>query len=148
MQWVNRKKKYFNLKLVVEKKYNWSILRYKQSDVTVRVEIKIPCFRICKHCHYWRPQDPVFSGCWDNLFIYWPVFDSELADNLIFQNNLYNVSKTVTIKSGNSIVFCIDRIVVLCSSWKSCPETSAEMLCRTLFQCFQDIIQLTVTAQL
>ncbi|XP_021243189.1 peroxisomal carnitine O-octanoyltransferase isoform X2 [Numida meleagris] len=41
-----------------------------------------------------------------------------------------------------------DRIVVLCSSWKSCPETSAEVLCRTLFQCFQDMLQLTVTAQL
>lgn len=41
-----------------------------------------------------------------------------------------------------------DRIVVLCSSWKSCPETSAEELCRTLFQCFQDIVQLTLTAQL
>ncbi|NWR53327.1 OCTC octanoyltransferase, partial [Regulus satrapa] len=41
-----------------------------------------------------------------------------------------------------------DRIVATCSSWKSCPETDAEVLCRTLFQCFHDVLQLTVTAQL
>ncbi|XP_064022938.1 peroxisomal carnitine O-octanoyltransferase isoform X2 [Pogoniulus pusillus] len=41
-----------------------------------------------------------------------------------------------------------DRIAVSCSSWKSCPETSAELLCRTVFQCFQDMLQLSVTAQL
>ncbi|XP_030827380.1 peroxisomal carnitine O-octanoyltransferase [Camarhynchus parvulus] len=41
-----------------------------------------------------------------------------------------------------------DRIVTACSSWKSCPETDAEVLCRTLFQCFHDVLQLTLTAQL
>uniref|UniRef100_A0A8B9EFC2 Peroxisomal carnitine O-octanoyltransferase n=1 Tax=Anser cygnoides TaxID=8845 RepID=A0A8B9EFC2_ANSCY len=41
-----------------------------------------------------------------------------------------------------------DRIIVNCSSWKSCPETSAEVLCRTVFRCFQDILQLTITTQL
>ncbi|NXQ60994.1 OCTC octanoyltransferase, partial [Anthoscopus minutus] len=41
-----------------------------------------------------------------------------------------------------------DRIVTTCSAWKSCPETDAEVLCRTLFQCFHDVLQLTVTAQL
>ncbi|NXO64106.1 OCTC octanoyltransferase, partial [Phainopepla nitens] len=41
-----------------------------------------------------------------------------------------------------------DRIVATCSSWKSCPETDAEVLCRTLFQCFHDVLQLTVKAQL
>lgn len=41
-----------------------------------------------------------------------------------------------------------DRIVTNCSSWKSCPETDAEMLVRTVFQCFQDMLQLTVAAQL
>uniref|UniRef100_A0A8C3CVI4 Peroxisomal carnitine O-octanoyltransferase n=2 Tax=Cairina moschata TaxID=8855 RepID=A0A8C3CVI4_CAIMO len=41
-----------------------------------------------------------------------------------------------------------DRIIVNCSSWKSCPETNAEVLCRTVFQCFQDILQLTITTQL
>ncbi|XP_027576396.2 peroxisomal carnitine O-octanoyltransferase isoform X1 [Pipra filicauda] len=41
-----------------------------------------------------------------------------------------------------------DRIVATCSSWKSCPETDAEVLCRTMFQCFHDMLQLTVTAQL
>ncbi|NXF03069.1 OCTC octanoyltransferase, partial [Smithornis capensis] len=41
-----------------------------------------------------------------------------------------------------------DRIVATCSSWRSCPETDAEVLCRTLFQCFHDMLQLTVTAQL
>ncbi|NXT72455.1 OCTC octanoyltransferase, partial [Chaetops frenatus] len=41
-----------------------------------------------------------------------------------------------------------DRIVTTCSSWKSCPETDAEVLCRTLFQCFHEMLQLTVTAQL
>ncbi|NXY81104.1 OCTC octanoyltransferase, partial [Alcedo cyanopectus] len=41
-----------------------------------------------------------------------------------------------------------DRIVATCSSWKSCPETDAEVLCRTVFQCFQDMLQLTVAAQL
>ncbi|NWV14980.1 OCTC octanoyltransferase, partial [Ptilonorhynchus violaceus] len=41
-----------------------------------------------------------------------------------------------------------DRIVTTCSSWKSCPETDAEVLCRTIFQCFHDMLQLTVTAQL
>ncbi|OXB84704.1 UNVERIFIED_CONTAM: hypothetical protein H355_001181 [Colinus virginianus] len=72
----------------------------------------------------------------------------ELVDDLISQNSFCSVSKTVAIKSDNFIAFCVDRIVVLCSSWKSCPETSAEVLCRTLFQCFQDMLQLTVTAQL
>ncbi|NWU90317.1 OCTC octanoyltransferase, partial [Upupa epops] len=41
-----------------------------------------------------------------------------------------------------------DRIIVNCSSWKSCPETDAEVLCRTVFQCFQDLLELSVTAQL
>ncbi|KAM9302990.1 peroxisomal carnitine O-octanoyltransferase isoform 2-T2 [Morus bassanus] len=41
-----------------------------------------------------------------------------------------------------------DRIVITCSSWISCPETDAEVLCRTAFQCFQDMLQLTVAAQL
>ncbi|XP_035174821.1 peroxisomal carnitine O-octanoyltransferase [Oxyura jamaicensis] len=41
-----------------------------------------------------------------------------------------------------------DRIVVNCSSWKSCPETNADMLCRNVFRCFQDILQLTITTQL
>ncbi|XP_063268888.1 peroxisomal carnitine O-octanoyltransferase [Prinia subflava] len=41
-----------------------------------------------------------------------------------------------------------DRIITSCSSWKSCPETDAEVLCRTLFQCFHDVLQLTVTPQL
>ncbi|NXM54043.1 OCTC octanoyltransferase, partial [Illadopsis cleaveri] len=41
-----------------------------------------------------------------------------------------------------------DRIITSCSSWKSCPETDAEVLCRTLFQCFHDVLQLTITAQL
>ncbi|NWZ72304.1 OCTC octanoyltransferase, partial [Acrocephalus arundinaceus] len=41
-----------------------------------------------------------------------------------------------------------DRIITTCSAWKSCPETDAEVLCRTLFQCFHDVLQLTVTAQL
>ncbi|NWW01485.1 OCTC octanoyltransferase, partial [Oreocharis arfaki] len=41
-----------------------------------------------------------------------------------------------------------DRIITTCSSWKSCPETDAEVLCRTVFQCFHEMLQLTVTAQL
>uniref|UniRef100_A0A8D2NMU9 Peroxisomal carnitine O-octanoyltransferase n=1 Tax=Zosterops lateralis melanops TaxID=1220523 RepID=A0A8D2NMU9_ZOSLA len=41
-----------------------------------------------------------------------------------------------------------DRIITSCSSWKSCPETDAEVLCRTLFQCFHDVLQLIITAQL
>ncbi|XP_062479637.1 peroxisomal carnitine O-octanoyltransferase isoform X2 [Pezoporus occidentalis] len=41
-----------------------------------------------------------------------------------------------------------DRILTNCSSWKSCPETDAEVLCRTVYQCFQDMIQLTIAAQL
>ncbi|NXA67778.1 OCTC octanoyltransferase, partial [Mohoua ochrocephala] len=41
-----------------------------------------------------------------------------------------------------------DRIVATCSSWQSCAETDAEVLCRTLFRCFHDMLQLTVTAQL
>ncbi|NWU13581.1 OCTC octanoyltransferase, partial [Cephalopterus ornatus] len=41
-----------------------------------------------------------------------------------------------------------DRIVATCSSWKSCPETDPEVLCRTMFRCFHDMLQLTVTAQL
>ncbi|XP_064300756.1 peroxisomal carnitine O-octanoyltransferase [Phalacrocorax carbo] len=41
-----------------------------------------------------------------------------------------------------------DRIVATCSSWKSCPETDAEVLCRTVFQCLQDMLQFTVAAQL
>ncbi|NXU72525.1 OCTC octanoyltransferase, partial [Oreotrochilus melanogaster] len=41
-----------------------------------------------------------------------------------------------------------DRIITTCSSWKSCPETDAEVLCRTVYQCFQDMLQLTVAAQL
>lgn len=41
-----------------------------------------------------------------------------------------------------------DRIVVTCTAWKSCPETDAEMLCKNLFQSFQDMIQLMATAHL
>ncbi|KAM9574576.1 peroxisomal carnitine O-octanoyltransferase [Guaruba guarouba] len=41
-----------------------------------------------------------------------------------------------------------DRILTTCSSWKACPETDAEVLCRTVYQCFQDMIQLTIVAQL
>ncbi|KAJ7408277.1 hypothetical protein BTVI_59876 [Pitangus sulphuratus] len=41
-----------------------------------------------------------------------------------------------------------DRIIANCSSWKSCPETDAEVLCRTMFQCFHDMLQLTARAQL
>ncbi|KFO74815.1 Peroxisomal carnitine O-octanoyltransferase [Cuculus canorus] len=41
-----------------------------------------------------------------------------------------------------------DRILAVCSSWNSCPETDAEVLCRTVFQCFQDMLQLTVAAHL
>ncbi|XP_074756319.1 peroxisomal carnitine O-octanoyltransferase isoform X2 [Athene noctua] len=51
---------------------------------------------------------------------------------------------------GYSFFYAIrdDRIMTTCSSWKSCPETDAEVLCRTVFQCFQDMLQLTVAAQL
>ncbi|NWH71350.1 OCTC octanoyltransferase, partial [Piaya cayana] len=41
-----------------------------------------------------------------------------------------------------------NRILAVCSSWNSCPETDAEVLCRTVFQCFQDMLQLTVAAHL
>ncbi|KAH0627482.1 hypothetical protein JD844_003231 [Phrynosoma platyrhinos] len=41
-----------------------------------------------------------------------------------------------------------DRIVVACTTWKSCPETDAKILCKNLFQSFQDIIKLMATAQL
>ncbi|XP_054847192.1 peroxisomal carnitine O-octanoyltransferase [Eublepharis macularius] len=41
-----------------------------------------------------------------------------------------------------------DRIVVACSTWISCSDTDAEKLCKNLFESFQDIIQLTATAQL
>ncbi|NWS66698.1 OCTC octanoyltransferase, partial [Crotophaga sulcirostris] len=41
-----------------------------------------------------------------------------------------------------------DRILAVCCSWKSCPETDAEVLCRTVFQCFEDMLQLTLAAHL
>ncbi|NXH11674.1 OCTC octanoyltransferase, partial [Bucco capensis] len=41
-----------------------------------------------------------------------------------------------------------DRIVVTCSCWQSCPETDAELLCTSVFQCFREMLQLTATAQL
>ncbi|CAI5788801.1 peroxisomal carnitine O-octanoyltransferase [Podarcis lilfordi] len=41
-----------------------------------------------------------------------------------------------------------DRIVVACTTWKSCPETDAENLCQILFQCLQDMVKLMSTAQL
>ncbi|XP_061441604.1 peroxisomal carnitine O-octanoyltransferase isoform X2 [Rhineura floridana] len=41
-----------------------------------------------------------------------------------------------------------DRIVVACTTWKSCPDTDAENLCQNLFQSFQDMVKLMITAQL
>ncbi|XP_077160259.1 peroxisomal carnitine O-octanoyltransferase isoform X2 [Paroedura picta] len=41
-----------------------------------------------------------------------------------------------------------DRLVVTCSAWNSCSDTDAEKLCKSLFQSFQDVIQLMATAQL
>ncbi|XP_053322479.1 peroxisomal carnitine O-octanoyltransferase [Spea bombifrons] len=41
-----------------------------------------------------------------------------------------------------------DRFVVACTAWKSSLETDAEKLCRTVFQNFHEMIQLTVSAQL
>ncbi|KAM8966463.1 peroxisomal carnitine O-octanoyltransferase isoform 1-T1 [Pelodytes ibericus] len=41
-----------------------------------------------------------------------------------------------------------DRFVVACTAWNSSPETDAERLCRTVFQNFHEMIQLTVNAQL
>ncbi|KAM4689061.1 peroxisomal carnitine O-octanoyltransferase [Discoglossus pictus] len=41
-----------------------------------------------------------------------------------------------------------DRFVVACTAWRSCPETDAEKLCQTVFQAFQEMIQVMVTAQL
>ncbi|OCT73980.1 hypothetical protein XELAEV_18032941mg [Xenopus laevis] len=40
------------------------------------------------------------------------------------------------------------RFVVACTSWKSCPETDAERLSRTVFQNFHEMIQLMVHSQL
>uniref|UniRef100_A0A8D0DR25 Peroxisomal carnitine O-octanoyltransferase n=1 Tax=Salvator merianae TaxID=96440 RepID=A0A8D0DR25_SALMN len=41
-----------------------------------------------------------------------------------------------------------DRIVVACSTWKSCPETDAEVFCKNVFQTFQDMVKTMATAQL
>ncbi|KAG9476540.1 peroxisomal carnitine O-octanoyltransferase [Eleutherodactylus coqui] len=41
-----------------------------------------------------------------------------------------------------------NRIVIACTAWKSSPETDAEKLCRTVFQNFHDMLQLTVSARL
>ncbi|NXI63064.1 OCTC octanoyltransferase, partial [Anseranas semipalmata] len=54
------------------------------------------------------------------------------------------------VRHGYGFFYAIrdDRIITFCSSWNSCPETNAEVLCRTAFQCFQDMLQLTITTQL
>ncbi|XP_068942217.1 peroxisomal carnitine O-octanoyltransferase [Petaurus breviceps papuanus] len=54
------------------------------------------------------------------------------------------------IHSGYGFFYHIrdDRFVVACTAWKSCAETDAEKLVRMIFQCFQDMMQLTNTAHL
>ncbi|XP_072269521.1 peroxisomal carnitine O-octanoyltransferase [Pyxicephalus adspersus] len=41
-----------------------------------------------------------------------------------------------------------DRFVATCTAWKSSPETNADKLLRTVFENFQEMIQLMVNAQL
>ncbi|XP_068091611.1 peroxisomal carnitine O-octanoyltransferase [Hyperolius riggenbachi] len=41
-----------------------------------------------------------------------------------------------------------DRFVACCTAWKSSPTTDSDKLLRTVFQNFQEMIQLTVNAQL
>ncbi|XP_029444668.1 peroxisomal carnitine O-octanoyltransferase [Rhinatrema bivittatum] len=41
-----------------------------------------------------------------------------------------------------------DRFVVACTAWKSCPETDAEKLYKTVFQNFHEMAQLMATARL
>ncbi|NXG63258.1 OCTC octanoyltransferase, partial [Hemiprocne comata] len=62
----------------------------------------------------------------------------------------FNGSALPMVHHGYGFFYAIrdDRILATCSSWKSCPETDAEVLCRTVFQCFHDMLQLTVAAQL
>ncbi|KAM4685371.1 peroxisomal carnitine O-octanoyltransferase [Amazona ochrocephala] len=62
----------------------------------------------------------------------------------------FNGGAVPMVEHGYGFFYSIrdDRIVTNCSSWKSCPETDAEVLCRTVYQCLQDMIQLTIAAQL
>ncbi|NWI08301.1 OCTC octanoyltransferase, partial [Crypturellus soui] len=62
----------------------------------------------------------------------------------------FNGSALPMVHHGYGFFYAVrdDRIVATCSAWKSCPETDAEVLCRTVFQSFQDMLQLTVTSQL
>ncbi|XP_051465450.1 peroxisomal carnitine O-octanoyltransferase isoform X2 [Apus apus] len=62
----------------------------------------------------------------------------------------FNGSALPMVHHGYGFFYSIrdDRILATCSSWKSCPETDAKVLCRTVFQCFHDMLQLTVAAQL
>ncbi|KAM6315274.1 peroxisomal carnitine O-octanoyltransferase [Aegotheles albertisi] len=62
----------------------------------------------------------------------------------------FNGSTAPMVHHGYGFFYSIreDRIIATCCSWKSCPETDAEVLCRTVFQCFRDMLQITVAAQL
>ncbi|XP_036614976.1 peroxisomal carnitine O-octanoyltransferase [Trichosurus vulpecula] len=54
------------------------------------------------------------------------------------------------IHSGYGFFYNIrdDRFLVACTAWKSCAETDAEKLVRTIFQCFHDMMHLMNAAQL
>ncbi|XP_075683764.1 peroxisomal carnitine O-octanoyltransferase [Rhinoderma darwinii] len=41
-----------------------------------------------------------------------------------------------------------DRFVATCTAWKSSPETDAEKMCQTVFQNFNDMLELMVSARL
>ncbi|NXI44822.1 OCTC octanoyltransferase, partial [Galbula dea] len=62
----------------------------------------------------------------------------------------FNGAALPMVQHGYGFFYSIrdDRVVVACSSWKSCPETDAAVLCRTVFQCFKDMLHLTAVAQL
>ncbi|KAE8596140.1 hypothetical protein XENTR_v10015983 [Xenopus tropicalis] len=72
-----------------------------------------------------------------------------LSTSLVGYTNVHGAVVPM-IHSGYGFFYRIrdDRYVVACTSWKSCPETDAERLCRTVFQTFHEMIQLMVHAQL
>ncbi|XP_073533537.1 peroxisomal carnitine O-octanoyltransferase isoform X2 [Phyllobates terribilis] len=72
-----------------------------------------------------------------------------LSTSLIGYTNIHGAVVPM-IHDGYGFFYRIrdDRFVVSCSAWKSSPETDTEKMCRTVFQNFHDIVQLTVGAQL
>ncbi|XP_030055676.1 peroxisomal carnitine O-octanoyltransferase isoform X2 [Microcaecilia unicolor] len=72
-----------------------------------------------------------------------------LSTSLLGYTNVQGAAVPM-VHNGYGVFYRIrnDRIVVVCTAWKSCPETDAEKLLQTVFQNFYAMAQLMGRAQL